>query len=113
HRPFDQSGVGNASVDSSRYPKGSIGSVCARSSGSRRAPSPKAGTFRSILPVSAPLGVRRGLGRLTRGCRHQRPIGGAFGSVVHFPRGGVRATILLSVLEVRHGSLESPRRKTL
>jgi hypothetical protein len=112
HRPFDPSGVGNVSVDSSRYTKGSIGSVCARSSSSRRAPGPKADTFRSILLISAPLEIRRRLGRITRGCRHQCQIGGAYGSVVPFPPRGVRATTLLSVLKVRHGSLESPRRKT-
>jgi len=92
--------------------KGPIGSACARSSGSRRAPGPKAGTSRSILLISAPLEIRRGLGRITRGCRHRRQIGGAYGSVVPFPPRGVRATTLLSVLKVRHGSLESPRRKT-
>jgi hypothetical protein len=107
------SGVGNVSVDSSRYTNESNGSVCARALCSRRAPDPRAGTFRSILPISAPLGTRRGLGRITRGWRHQRHNNGAYGSVVPFPRRGVRATTLLSVLSVRHGSLESPRRKTL
>src|SRR4051812_2564496 len=92
--------------------KGPIGSACARSSGSRRAPGPKAGTSRSILLISAPSEIRRRLGRITRGCRHRRQIGGAYGSVVPFPPRGVRATTLLSVLKVRHGSLESPRRKT-
>ena len=74
---------------------------------------PKAGTSCSILPTSVPWQIRRGPGRITRGCRHQRPNCEAYGSVVPFPPGGVRATTLLSVLSVRHGSLESPRRKTL
>ena len=48
-----------------------------------------------------------GFGKVTSGSRHQRDISGAKRSVVPSHRGWGRATTLLSVLEVRHGSLDS------
>ena len=48
-----------------------------------------------------------GFGKVTSGSRHQRDISRAKRSVVPSHRGWGRATTLLSVLEVRHGSLDS------
>src|SRR5208282_1499231 len=48
-----------------------------------------------------------GFGKVTSGSRHQRDISGAKRSVVPSHRGWGSATTLLSVLEVRHGSLDS------
>jgi hypothetical protein len=47
------------------------------------------------------------LGRVTSGSRHQRHLGGASNAIVPSHVGWGRATTLLSVLLVRHGSLDS------
>jgi hypothetical protein len=68
----------------------------------------EAGTLCSILRISVPWETGRKLGRVSSDSQHQRQIGEAlYAWLSLLIVGWGRATILLSVLEVRHGSLDS------